>query len=68
MEPGSEPFIILSVTADAAVLITGESGTGKELVARAIHENSRRKGRDSHAAWVQQLPEVLAHRTLRGAT
>jgi heme exporter protein C len=23
--------------------------------------------RDSHAVWVQQLPEVLAHRTLRGA-
>lgn len=28
-----------------AVLVTGESGTGKELVARAIHENSQRKGR-----------------------
>lgn len=27
---------------DATVLITGESGTGKELVARAIHQNSRR--------------------------
>jgi transcriptional regulator with PAS, ATPase and Fis domain len=27
---------------DEPVLITGESGTGKELVARAIHENSRR--------------------------
>ncbi|MGQ9371449.1 sigma 54-interacting transcriptional regulator [Azospirillum sp. ST 5-10] len=30
---------------DASVLITGESGTGKELVARAIHEASRRSGR-----------------------
>src|SRR5690606_21644005 len=30
---------------DAAVLITGESGTGKELVARAIHDASRRRGR-----------------------
>jgi DNA-binding NtrC family response regulator len=29
----------------ATVLIQGESGTGKELVARAIHFNSRRKGR-----------------------
>ena len=30
---------------DASVLITGESGTGKELVARAIHDNSRRANR-----------------------
>jgi two-component system, NtrC family, response regulator AtoC len=28
---------------EATVLITGESGTGKELVARAIHERSRRR-------------------------
>ena len=27
---------------DATVLITGESGTGKEVVARALHEQSRR--------------------------
>ena len=30
---------------DATVLITGESGTGKELVARTIHERSRRAQR-----------------------
>ncbi len=29
---------------DTTVLIQGESGTGKELVARAIHEQSSRKG------------------------
>jgi PAS domain S-box-containing protein len=30
---------------DATVLIRGESGTGKELVARALHEESYRRGR-----------------------
>jgi DNA-binding NtrC family response regulator len=30
------------VPVDAPVLISGESGTGKELVARAIHQHSRR--------------------------
>lgn len=29
---------------DATVLVAGESGTGKELVARAIHDKSRRSG------------------------
>jgi formate hydrogenlyase transcriptional activator len=30
---------------DATVLVTGESGTGKELIARAIHEASKRRDR-----------------------
>ena len=37
--------IELVAPTDAAVLITGESGTGKELIARAIHEASRRSDR-----------------------
>ncbi|GGI56901.1 sigma-54-dependent transcriptional regulator [Winogradskyella haliclonae] len=30
---------------DANVLILGENGTGKDLIARALHENSNRKGK-----------------------
>ncbi len=35
-------FITRIAGSDAPVLITGESGTGKEVVARAIHEQSKR--------------------------
>jgi Nif-specific regulatory protein len=44
--PMQEVFGMVAQVADSntTVLITGETGTGKELIARAIHNNSPRKG------------------------
>lgn len=54
-----EQMKMVAQTPDTSVLIIGESGTGKELIARGIHDLSRRKGEIFAAVNMSAIPESL---------
>ncbi len=51
---------------DTTVMVTGESGTGKEVIARALHNCSRRSENDFLAVNCAALPESLLESEMFG--
>jgi two-component system nitrogen regulation response regulator NtrX len=58
--------IDMAAQSNSRVLITGESGSGKELVARFLHENSKRAGKPFIEVNCAAIPQELIESELFG--
>src|SRR4249919_2824518 len=68
-DPGMEQVIAMAdqiAPSDASILITGESGVGKEVVARYVHQKSRRANRPFISVNCAAIPENLLESELFG--
>jgi len=55
-----------AAASDSTVMIFGESGTGKELIARALHQNSKRESKPFIAVNCGAIPHELLESELFG--
>ncbi len=68
-DPAMQQVISLAdqvAASDASILITGESGVGKEVVARYLHQKSRRAARTFISVNCAAIPENLLESELFG--
>ena len=68
-DPAMQQVIALAdqvAPSDASILITGESGVGKEVIARYVHQKSRRAGKPFISVNCAAIPDNLLESELFG--